>query len=83
MFLCCSCLIAPRCAKALQDVCGEGVLSVLSSLEIVRQIERAGGVLGPNGNADPVCGTEQSGESSQCQGSRISFRDGLFQKPSP
>lgn len=73
MFFCCSCLIAPLCVR-LWDVCGEGVLSVLSSPETGRKIKGAGGVLGLNGSASPVCGTEQ--------GSRFSSRDGLFQKPS-
>lgn len=35
-------------------------------------MKRAGGVLGLNGNANPACGTEQSGQSSRCQGPRFS-----------
>lgn len=72
MFFCCSCLIAPLRVSAVGCVWGS-VLRVLSSPEIVRKIKRAGGVLGLNGNASPVCGTEQGGESTWCQGSRFSL----------
>lgn len=49
-------------------MCGEGVLGVLSSLEIVRKIKksrRCSGTL----EMHSVCGTEQRGER---------FEDGLF-----
>lgn len=55
-------------------MCGEGVLCVLSSPEMGRKIKGAGGVLGlnGNGNASPVCGTEQ--------GSRFSPRERSLSK---